>query len=682
MKKLYMILIAAAVMLAGYSAAYAVSGYRTDFINLYGTATSVLNTCELCHIPPGQSNNNLNGYGSDYAANGYSFAAIEPLDSDGDGFTNITEINARTFPGNAASRPAAQDTTLPTVTGFSIPAVSTGLTVSITTFTATDNVGVTGYMVTESSAAPTASAQGWTVAAPTSYTFATAGAKTLFAWAKDAAGNVSVSLSASVTISDTTPPTVSAVIPAVNATGVAVNTMVTATFSEAMNAATINTTNFTISGVTGTVTYDATSRTATFTLSSNLSSNTAYTVTITTGVRDSAGNAMAANYTWRFTTGAASDTTPPTVSSVSPAANATGVAVNTTVTATFSETMSAATITASTFTLSSSSGPVAGTVSYDPLTRTATFLPSSTLLNSITYTAAITTGVKDSANNAMSSAYTWSFTIIAASSDSDGDGVPDNMDAFPYDNRIASPQTPTGTGSVTIDTSSNAGTSLADVGTLSDTDPSVNQANKPSGYTFMHGLVTFRVMGVPIGGTIQVKLTYPDLLPEGSTVYKVNGSTGYYAAPCASISGNMVVLTITDGGICDEDGKADGVIVDPVGVGTPASTSGGGGSSGVGGGFCFIATAAYGSYLDPHVKVLRDFRDNYLLTNAPGRVFVSLYYKASPPIAEFISRHDTVKTATRWLLTPVVYVVEYPMGLLLVIAGFGAAMFIYRKNYV
>ncbi len=107
---------------------------------------------------------------------------------------------------------AVSDTSPPTVTAFSIPATATSLTVAITTFTAQDNVAVTGYLLTESATKPSATAAGWTATPPASYTFTSAGTKTLYAWAKDAANNVSASRSASVTITlpDSSPPTVTA----------------------------------------------------------------------------------------------------------------------------------------------------------------------------------------------------------------------------------------------------------------------------------------------------------------------------------------------------------------------------------------------------------------------------------------------------------------------------------------
>jgi peptidoglycan/xylan/chitin deacetylase (PgdA/CDA1 family) len=101
------------------------------------------------------------------------------------------------------------DTTPPTVTAFTIPATATSVTVPITSFTATDNVGVTGYLVNESATAPSATTGGWLATAPTSYTFTTAGSKILYAWAKDAAGNVSASRSDSVTITLSGPTTYS-----------------------------------------------------------------------------------------------------------------------------------------------------------------------------------------------------------------------------------------------------------------------------------------------------------------------------------------------------------------------------------------------------------------------------------------------------------------------------------------
>ncbi|KKM15468.1 hypothetical protein LCGC14_1695780 [marine sediment metagenome] len=94
---------------------------------------------------------------------------------------------------------------------------------------------------------------------------------------------------------------------------------------------------------------------------------------------------------------------------------------------------------------------------------------------------------------------------------------------------------------------------------------------------------------------------------------------------------------------------------------------------------CLIATAAYGSFLDPHVKVLRDFRDDYLLTNPAGRAFVEFYYRTSPPVADYIGNHKSLRTATRWALTPVVFGIKHPAaGLLLFGLVIGIA--VYRKK--
>ena len=71
-------------------------------------------------------------------------------------------------------------------------------------------------------------------------------------------------------------------------------------------------------------------------------------------------------------------------------------------------------------------------------------------------------------------------------------------------------------------------------------------------------------------------------------------------------------------------------------------------------GGCFIATAAYGTPMAEEIQILRDFRDEYLLTNPVGQTLVDLYYRNSPPIAEFITEHPSLKPIVRAGLLPVV----------------------------
>jgi len=106
---------------------------------------------------------------------------------------------------------------------------------------------------------------------------------------------------------------------------------------------------------------------------------------------------------------------------------------------------------------------------------------------------------------------------------------------------------------------------------------------------------------------------------------------------------------------------------------TPGNTSYTPGSGGGGG--CFIATAAYGSYQERHVWILRQFRDKYLLTNKSGKAFVRWYYKHSPKYASIIAKNEVLKFLTRIFLIPL-YISAY----ILLKTGYLSLLFLFLLN--
>lgn len=219
---------------------------------------------------------------------------------------------------------------------------------------------------------------------------------------------------ADIKLLDLTAPTVTATLPANGATGVSPYQPLYATFSEPVDAATVNATTFLVTGpggaVAGTVTYDAATRQATFTPEAALAPNASYTGSLTAGVKDLSDNALVP-YTWTFTTGPA-DVTPPTVTGREPGAGATGVALSANLVVTFSESLKPATVVGANFTLAGPYGAVPwDSVAYEMATSRLTLNPRGLLLPETVYTLTIAAAVTDWAGLAVVEGdRSWSFT--------------------------------------------------------------------------------------------------------------------------------------------------------------------------------------------------------------------------------------------------------------------------------
>lgn len=205
-------------------------------------------------------------------------------------------------------------------------------------------------------------------------------------------------------------PTIILVDPLANASNVALNKNIEATFAIKMDPSTMIGSNMILTRagnpVGGLVSY--VDSTITFNPTSNLLANTLYTCTITTGVKNQAGTAMAVNYVWTFTT---LNAIPPTVISTDPINLGTNVLLNKVITATFSEAMDITSITNATFTLKIGTTTVTGLV--NTLGNTARFTPTLNLLSGNTYTATITVGAQNLAGTNLANDYIWTFSTKA-----------------------------------------------------------------------------------------------------------------------------------------------------------------------------------------------------------------------------------------------------------------------------
>jgi len=213
------------------------------------------------------------------------------------------------------------------------------------------------------------------------------------------------------------PPTVISTVPHNLAVGVPVNQALTATFSEAMDPATVNSSSFLLqvtggATVNGVITYAANGSVATFVPNAPLLYSKNYTATITTGAFDLDDSQRVTAHTWTFTTAATPILIPPTVISTIPVTlpEDTDVPLNQVVSAVFSVPMSPDTINGTTFSLTGpGTTPVGGLVAYAAIGNQLVFLPTANLMAGTTYTAKITTGVQDLASSPLASDYIWTF---------------------------------------------------------------------------------------------------------------------------------------------------------------------------------------------------------------------------------------------------------------------------------
>ncbi len=311
------------------------------------------------------------------------------------------------------------DTTKPVVSaGFSATTPSLSKTISVSGFAATDNTGVTGYMITTSATAPLSTDAGWLASAPTSYTVAADGSYTLYPWAKDAAGNVSAVYGTPVAVVvDSTKPVVSA---GFAATTPSLSRTITVSGFAATDA----------SGVTGyMITTSATAPLAgdagwLATAPTSYAVGADGTFTLYPWAKDTYGN-VSAVYASPVTV--VVDTVKPTVSSTVPVNGATGTALNGTVTINFSEAVSCATVTTSSVTIA----PAVTWALTSCSGSQAVFTPSGQA-DSTAYTVTVGAAVADSAGNTLAASYPFSYTT-SAPAPNNAPGTPASLTQYKSD---------------------------------------------------------------------------------------------------------------------------------------------------------------------------------------------------------------------------------------------------------
>ncbi|GEM_PF-1379170 len=365
-------------------------------------------------------------------------------------------------------------------------------------------------------------------------------------------------------------------VPSNNAVAVAPNaaTSIAATFSEAMDVASVQAAFAVNAGTNICTGIVASNANKTFTCTHNaLALSTLHTATISTAAKSAKGIPLASAVTWSFTTHSSSDVTAPTVSGALTPLNGAANVLNTqTIAITFSEAMAGSTATA--MTVAANGVAVAGVFQASNSNQTFTFVPTAGVLpnsSTIVVTVPAAGAVADLASNPLAVSPTWSFTTEAPAS------------------LAASGATLSVTGGNLVSaeplSAAAAGSEAVALG-----------KSAPTGVTFDNGFVKYTVNGVVSGGAATIRIVFPRTI-TGKAFYKFKQSTGDYVLLVAGAGANQyqevnsttIDINVVDGGALDDDGAANTVIVDPVGDATPvvaaaAATLGAAG----GGGGCTV----------------------------------------------------------------------------------------------
>ena len=230
------------------------------------------------------------------------------------------------------------------------------------------------------------------------------------------------------------------------------------------------------------------------------------------------------------------------------------------------------------------------------------------------------------------------------------DGIPDNYQP----QIIKCVKASDGSVSIGIEKTSSTAEEIESLEVI-DPDTISDTVNRPSDLIF--GLFAYRLRVRTPGDIATIRIYFSGDIFASDVFYKydtINGWYDYSEHTTFNDDGQSITLEVQDGGFGDSDGLANGIIVDPGGIASVGDSSYSSLGSNIVG--CFIATAAFGSKFEKHVQLLRRFRDLYLIPNSIGRAFVKAYYRYSPPMADFIAKHDILRTMVRWGLAPLIAV--------------------------